>query len=363
MAIDVEKVEGEIDYDKVIKEFGVEPIEALKPKLKKLEEISLLYRRGIIFAHRDLNKILDAIEKKENFAVLTGFNPSAPLHFGNKMFIDQAIAFQRLGGKVYIPLSDDETYVFGKSNSLEEARERAYSLIPKILALGLDVNKTKVFVSSTCKYVYPLAVKLSRKTTLSTIKAIFGFNDSDNPGKFFYGVVQAAHILLPQIEELEGRVPTVVPIGIDQDPYIRLARDLAEKLNFEKPSSTNHFFMRGLRGGKMSGSKKESAIFLDDSLEIVKEKIMNALTGGAPSREEQRKFGGKPERCVVFEYFKFHLVEDDERLRKIYSECREGERVCGDCKQECFEMLAKFLESYRERVEKAKDMVGKVLLE
>ncbi len=363
MAIDVDKVEGEIDYNKVIKEFGVESVAPLKSRLKKLEEISLLYRRGIIFAHRDLNRILDAIEKKENFAVLTGFNPSAPLHFGNKMFIDQAIAFQKLGGKVYIPLSDDETYVFGKSDSLKEATERAYNLIPKILALGLDENKTKIFISSRCKYVYPLAIELSRRTTLSTIRAIFGFKDSDNPGKFFYGIIQAAHILLPQIDELEGRIPTIVPIGIDQDPYIRLARDLAEKLNFIKPSSTNHFFMRGLRGGKMSGSKKESAIFLDDDLSVVKEKIMNALTGGAPTIEEHRKFGGNPEKCVVFEYFKFHLVEDDKELEKIYLECKHGERVCGDCKKECFEKLAKFLESYKEKVEKAKDRVEKVLLE
>ncbi len=358
--ISISKVEGGVDYDKLYKEFGVSPIQNYLKKMKKLD---MIYRRGYVFAQRDFGKIFDAIQKKKRFAVLTGVNPDAPMHFGNKMFLDQALFFQKMGAEVFIPISNDESYFFGKVDTLEKATDIAFnSIIPDIIALGFKPGKTKIFVSSKTVDVYELAVTLSRKTTFSVIKAIFGFTNETNPGAIFYGVVQSAHILLPQLKKFGGPRPVVVPMGIDQDPYLRLSRDLADKVGFVKPSSTYHKFMLGLRGGKMSKSKPESCIFLTDKPKEAAKKLMSAITGGRKTVEEQKRMGGEPDKCSVYEYFALHLVEDDKKLEKIRQECLTGKRLCGDCKKECAELLKKFLKEHQRKRTKARKKINKFLL-
>ena len=226
--INVSEVEGRIDYEKAMKEFGIENIEK---EIRKLKNLPLMYRRGIVIGHRDFSQIVDAINNKKEFAVLTGVNPSGNLHLGNKLFIDQALFLQQCGAHVYIPISDDETYVFKKAASIEQAIQNAYEkVIPDLIACGFDSKKTHIFISTRTPKLYELAVKLSTKTTFSTIKAIFGFTNETNPGQIFYAVMQSAHILFPQLHEYGGPKPVVVPIGIDQDPYMRLVRDIAEKV-------------------------------------------------------------------------------------------------------------------------------------
>ncbi len=363
MAITVDEVSGEINYNKIIDEFGVSKIDNVVKELSKVTELSMLYRRGIIFAHRDLNVIIDAIKNHKKFAVVTGANPSGSLHFGNKLFVDQAKFYQENGADVFIPISNDESYVFNKVKTIDEATKNAYEyVIPTLIALGLKKGKTHIFVSTKCRDIYELSVRLSKRATFSMMKDIFGFTNESSPGKIFYGVVETAHILFPQIERFGGPKPVVVPIGIDQDPYMRLSRDIAVKEGFVKPSSTYHKFIRGLTGAKMSGSKPNSAIFLTDAPEVAEKKIMRAITGGGGTIKEHREHGGNPDVCSVYDYFKMHLVHDDAKLKKIYDECRSGKRTCGECKREAAELMKKFLINFHEKFEKAKDEVDDYLI-
>ena len=67
-------VEGEIDYDKLIKKFGTEKISsALLDRIKRIAgEDHFMLRRGIFFSHRDMNRILDEHEKGKGFFLYTG---------------------------------------------------------------------------------------------------------------------------------------------------------------------------------------------------------------------------------------------------------------------------------------------------
>ena len=136
--------------------------------------------------------------------------------------------------------------------------------------------------------------------------------------------MQVADILHPQLEECGGPKPTVVPVGPDQDPHIRLTRDIAErfksKFNFVAPSSTYHRFITGLTGDKMSSSKPKTAIFLSDGPEVAEKKIKSAKTGGRESLAEQKELGGVPEDCSVYEMLLYHLVKSDDELKEIYHE-------------------------------------------
>lgn len=349
--ISVDNVDGEINYSEAMKEFGIEEI---RPFLPKFKEQPVLYRRGLVIGHRDIGRILHSIEQKKKFAVLTGANPSGHLHLGNLLFLQQALYFQKLGGDVYIPVSDDETYVFKKTENLEKATKNAYeNIIPEIIALGFDPKKTKIFVSTQDSRVYNLAVRLSTRTTFSTIKAIFGFNNETNPGAIFYGVVQSAHIMMPQLPQFGGPKPVVVPIGIDQDPYMRLSRDIAEKEGFIKPSSTNHKFLPGLLGGKMSGSKPETCIFVNDDPENARKKIMRAFSGGAATLREHREKGGNPDIDVACQYLYYMFEEDDKKIKDIFEGYRNGSLHSGDVKNMLADKVEKFLKDFQNRKKKA----------
>jgi tryptophanyl-tRNA synthetase len=366
VAVDVAEVSGEVpysteEYKPMLKEFG---IDLMSPLLSHVKKPHYLYTRDVVIGQRDFATVLEAMNRKKPFAVVTGANPSGRLHFGNKLFLDQALWFQQNGAEVFIPISNEETYVFKKSQTIEQATKNAMStIIPNIIAMGFDPAHTRIFISTQTPKIYELAMTLSAKLTVSTINAIFGFNASTPPGQVFYGVVQMAHILLPQIKEFGGPKPVVVPIGIDQDPYMRLSRDVAERAGMVKPSSTYHKFMHGLRGGKMSGSKPESCVYMDDDEDAAREKIGRAKTGGAGTVELQRKNGGNPDICNVFEYYNFHLARDNEHAKRVWSECKAGKRVCGDCKAECVDLLREWLAAHAKRVEKAKNKMEKFLLE
>jgi tryptophanyl-tRNA synthetase len=361
--ITIDSVEGDINYEQTMKEFGIEPIGSYLKKLESHHELPLMYRRDMVIGHRDFGHIYNAIEHKKKFAVLTGVNPSGSLHLGNLMFLQQALFFQKLGAEVFIPVSNDETYVFKKSDSIEKATENAMEkVIPDIIALGFEEKKTKIFISTKTPRAYELATRLSTKTTFSTLKAIFGFNNETNPGQIFYTVMQSSHILFPQLEEFGGPKPVVVPIGIDQDPYMRLVRDMAEKIGMEKPSSTYHKFLIGLQGGKMSGSKPDTCIYLSDSPEAARKKIMKAFSGGAGSLEDHRKHGGNPEIDVACQYLYCMFEEDDKKAHSLLEDYRKGSLTSGDVKKMLAEKVEKFLDDHHKKSEKAKDRMDKYLI-
>src|SRR3989344_310847 len=202
---------------------------------------SKLMRQGITFAHRDLESVAEAMSKNQPWAVVSGLNPSGPLHFGHKQVFDELLWLQQQGADVYIPITNDESYVVDKAKSLAESRRIAYEqVIPSIIAMGFNPKKTHIFVDSDYLDIYNVAMDVSKKTTLNKAFKIFGFNQTEkeeNPGTMFYrSAVQIAQILLPQYPEFGGPKPVVVPVGIDQHPYVLLARDVAKRKGFLFPA-------------------------------------------------------------------------------------------------------------------------------
>lgn len=127
---------------------------------------------------------------------------------------------------------------------------------------------------------------------------------------------------------------------------------------FIPPASTYHKFMSGLQGGKMSSSIPESYIALTDRPEDGAKKVMRAKTGGRVTMEEQKKLGGEPGKCSVYELLLFHLVEKDDDLEDIYRECTEGTRICGNCKKFSADLMRDFLEDHQEKREQAKERLN-----
>ncbi len=355
-----------LDYEKLVQKFGIKPFKDL---LDELEAPHPLMRRGIIFGHRDYGRIIKAIREKQDYAVVSGMMPSGKMHIGHKMIVDQLVWYQKNNAHIYIPIADMESYS-ARGLDFESSRQLALSeYITNYLALGLDFNtpKIKVYLQSKNHTVSDLAYKLAKKVNFNEMKAIYGFNGSSNLAHLYVPLIQVADILHPQLEEFDGPKPTVVPVGPDQDPHIRLTRDIADRFkstyNFISPSSTYHRLMAGLTGGKMSSSQPKTAIFLSDTPEEAERKIKTGKTGGRESLKDQAERGGVPEDCVIYEMLLYHLLDSDEKLQKIKRECKQGTLMCGECKNISAELVRDFFQDFSKKREKAKKMADKVLVE
>ena len=215
------------DYQRIIDQFGLESI-----NLDALSNPSMLHRRKIIFAHRDLDVILRAKSKGDSFGVLTGLMPSGRMHLGHKMVIDQVRWFQDLGADVTIAVADLEAHAT-RGLSLEECRKNALEeYISNYAAMGIDPDKTNIYFQSNRPIVQRIGFTLGKKTNLSEMEAIYGFNGETNLAHVQAPLVQVGDIVHPMLDEYGGLRPIVVPVGIDQDPHIRLTRGLTSKSNW-----------------------------------------------------------------------------------------------------------------------------------
>ena len=337
------------DYNRLQTEFGIEPISSVLPRFKVL---SPHLSRGIDFGHRDLGRILDAIDSGKPYAVMSGIKPTGVFHLGNKMTADDMVYFQSLSKKaiVYYAIADVEAYC-DNGISFRDGSKIALQNTADVLALGLDPERAVVYLQSQEVRVMRLATMFSRGVTLNTMKAIYG---EKQIGLYFSALIQAGDILMPQLREFGGPKPVVVPVGADQDPHIRLCRDLAVKhsdeFGFISPSAIYHRLMLSLSGdSKMSKRIASSSITLEDSPVAAARNVRTAFTGGRATVEEQKRLGGEADKCPVYDLYRFHFALSDEHSQRVYDECVKGVRMCGDCKAEAAGLVKAFLEEHQKK--------------
>ncbi len=343
---------GSVDigkYEKNFEQFGVKRFpEEWKKKLNHH-----LFRREIIIAHRDFEKVMARIESKQPFIMMTAIATSGFLHIGHKTIIDLVKFFKGKGSRTYFGIADIDAYCSRPDNkvpSLQKAKEYAVNNLTNALALGLTKKDIYVQSKQPARY-YEFAFELSKKITASTFEGIYGHLDL---GKISANLLQYADILHPQLPEFEGKMPSVTPVGMDQDPHMRAVRDIAHRLKYpmELPGSIYPAHEPGLKEGiKMSSSLPDSAIFLTDLPEDARKKIMNAFSGGQATVAEHRKLGGNPEVDRAFQILKFHHP-DDKKVEKLYHDFKSGALLSGELKQICVDFIEKFLKGHQRKYKK-----------
>ena len=357
------EVKGKVDYERLIREFGTQPLtdELLKRIAEHTGKLHLQLQRHLFFSHRDLDTVLELYKKGTKFVLYTGRGPSGPVHIGHLVpWIFTRHLQEKFGTRLYFQMTDDEKFLIDDDASLKQTREYAYENALDLIALGFKPENTFIIYDvENIDLLYDIALEVAKRTTYSTAKATFGFQDSTNIGWIFWPALQAVPCFIHK--KLTGEnVPALIPAAIDQDPYWRVTRDIAQKLGYYKPAQIHCRFLPGLGpGGKMSASEPDTSIFTMDPPELVKRKIWNAFTGGKPTAAEQRKTGATPAVCSVFQYYVYLFEEDDTKLMERELRCKAGEMLCGECKADLVTRLNKFLEEHRERREKAKDVIEK----
>ncbi|MFC6719503.1 tryptophan--tRNA ligase [Natrialbaceae archaeon GCM10025810] len=213
------------DYRKLFEEFGIEEVEQI---LEEVPNPHYLMRRGVIFGHRDYRPVADAMREGGDAAVLSGFMPTGDPHIGHKLVFDEIIWHQRQGAEAYALIADLEAHS-ARGLSWEEIDEHARDYLLSLLALGFDPEEGELYRQSTNREVQDLAFELGIEANFSELQAIYGFDGETDVSHMQSVVTQMADILYPQLEEPK---PTVIPVGPDQDPHVRLARDLASRMRY-----------------------------------------------------------------------------------------------------------------------------------
>jgi tryptophanyl-tRNA synthetase len=421
------------DYTKLFEEFGISSFDDI---LLKLKDPHPYMRRKIIFGHRNYDSVLNAMQRHEPFAVMSGFMPSGRAHFGHMMVMNEIIWHQQQGGNAFAAIANMEAHAV-RGISWEKCRILGINeYILSLIALGFAPKEgSHIYFQSENYTMRNLAFELGREANFSEVSAIYGFSGETHISHMESVMAQSADILHTQLEEFGGPKPVVIPVGADQDPHIKLTRDLAYRMRkflvemrkdyisirgkaanselmqaaesalkdtrlgkvtrheehidvtkiqdrdglrsgvlleaidrliikveiehghygFIPPASIYHRFMTGLTGGKMSSSKPESHIALTEDPKDAAKKVMRAITGGRQSLAEQKKLGGEPEKCSIYEFLVFHLSEDDKELMELDAECRSGRRMCGTCKKDVAERIERFLVEHQQARDAARE--------
>jgi tryptophanyl-tRNA synthetase len=213
------------DYRKLFDEFG---IEAFDEVLSEVPSPHYLMRRGVIFGHRDYRPVARAMREGEAFAALSGFMPTGDPHIGHKLVFDEIIWHQQQGGDAYGLIADLEAHS-ARGLTWEEIDRHARDYVLSLLALGFDPEDGELYRQSENRQVQDLAFELGVEANFSELQAIYDFDGETDVSHMESVVTQMADILSPQLDEPK---PTVIPVGPDQDPHMRLARDLAARTRY-----------------------------------------------------------------------------------------------------------------------------------
>jgi tryptophanyl-tRNA synthetase len=213
------------DYRNLFEEFGIEEFEDVLPEVPNPH---YLVRRGVIFGHRDYRPVARAMREGDPFAALSGFMPTGDPHIGHKLVFDEIIWHQRQGGDAYGLIADLEAHS-ARGKTWEEIDTHARDYVLSLLALGFDPEEGELYRQSDNREVQDLAFELGIEANYSEFQAIYDFGGETDISHMQSVVTQAADILYPQLDEPK---PTVIPVGPDQDPHVRLTRDLAARTRY-----------------------------------------------------------------------------------------------------------------------------------
>ena len=298
---------------------------------------------------------LDDVVPDKSKRILTGDRPTGNMHIGH--YFGSLLSRVDLQDKfdTYILIADVQALT-DNFNNPEKVRKNVNEILLDQLSVGIDPNKATFFVQSMIPEIPELTIYYSNlvtmarlernptiKTEIAAKKELFG--ESVTYGFIGYPVSQAA-----DITAFKGEI---VPVGDDQLPLIEQAREIVRKFNsiygegvLKEPVAviSKNSRIRGLDGGIKMGKSLGNALYLVDTPEIVKEKVMLAKTDPARIKKDDP---GHPEVCAVYYYH--NLFTDKEECKNICAECKAGKRGCVACKRQLIDSINKILDPIREK--------------
>lgn len=311
------------------------------------------------------------MERKKR--ILTGDRPTGRLHIGHYFgSLQKRVEMQNSG--LYDPyiLVADVQALTDNFNNPDKVRKNVREVVMDYLSVGIDPEKSTIFIQSMIPEIAELTVFYSNLVTIArlernpTVKTEIAqkrelFGESVTYGFLGYPVSQAG-----DITAFSGEL---VPVGEDQLPLIEQCREIVRKFNsiygevLIEPEAilSSGKRIKGLDGNVKMGKSLGNAIYLSDSPEEITRKVMSAVTD--PKRIKKDDLGD-PDVCMVAYYHQ--LFTEKEEYENVCKECRAGTRGCVACKKQLAQNIIKTLEPIREKrkyYEEHPELVDKILIE
>lgn len=244
-------------------------------------------------------------EKKKT--ILTGDRPTGKLHLGHYAGSLRSRVELQEDHMQFVMIADTEALTHN-AERVEHVSENTFEVMCDYLAAGIDPKKTTIFLRSQIPPLFELTAYFMNLVTLSrleqnpTIKAEMkekGFSRNVPAGFLAYPVAQAADILAFKAD--------LVPVGADQFPMIEQANEIGDKFNRlygkvfprAKAYASGTERLSGLDGKAKMSKSLGNAIYLSDSAEDVRKKVMTMYTDPGHIHVSDK---GKVKGNVVFEY-------------------------------------------------------------
>jgi len=363
--VTMQTVKGKVNYKKLIEQFGTEELnEDLLIRFQNAtgKDLHPWLKRGIFFSHRDFGNFLTAYENGEPVFLYTGRGPSSEsMHIGHLIpFMFTKWLQDAFDCPLVIQLSDEEKYAF-KKGTFQELYKMGFENAKDIVSCGFNPEKTFIFSNRDYRIAVPqyetFVSDLKVNASIKEVSKVFGFNEDGNVGMYDWPFYQSAASFSQAFPHIFKGRPAycLIPCAIDQDPYFRLGRDLATKMNLLKTTCIYCTFLpplTGLDGGKMSSSVgKEATLYLNDEEKVIEKKINKFSKSGSRgngSLEDHKKLGGDVENDIACQYLKYFEF-DDQILNSLYDGFSKGEISCSEMKKKLAEKLIPIFKQVTEK--------------
>jgi tryptophanyl-tRNA synthetase len=288
--------------------------------------------------------------------VVSGIRSTGNLHLGNYFGAVQNFLKMQHEYNCYFFIADYHSLTTHPTPA--DLHHNVRRVLIEYLAAGIDPEVATIYIQSDVTEVTELYLLMNMNAYVGELERATSFKDKvrDNPdnvnaGLLTYPVLMAADILLHRA--------TKVPVGKDQEQHLEMARTFGNRFNrlynneyFVEPHAFNYGTaltkIPGLDGkGKMGKSEGENnAVFLGDTPEMIKKKVMKAVTDAGPTEMNQEK----PEIIKnIFDIMKaVSPASTVEHFDNLYNNC---EIRYGDMKKQLTEDITLFLAPIRERIE------------
>ena len=287
--------------------------------------------------------------------VVSGIRSTGNLHLGNYYGAVQNFVKMQHEYKCYFFIADLHSLTTHPTPA--NLHSNVKNVLVEYLAAGIDPEKATIYVQSDVPEVAELYLYLNMNAYLGELERSTSFKDkvrsqpeNVNAGLLTYPVLMAADILLHRA--------TKVPVGKDQEQHLEMARTFGNRFNrlynneyFPEPYAFNFSSslvkIPGLDGkGKMGKSEGEgNAVFLSDTPEVIRKKVMRAVTNSGPTTENQTK---PDEIQNLFDLMKVVSTQDTyDHFDNLYNTCQVR---YGDLKKQLAEDMIVATAPIRERI-------------
>lgn len=309
---------------------------------------------GMIVGSRDADIFMQSLADGQRSKVLVTVAIDGPPHLGHGTFASVLAHFQAMDADVTIGFRDE-------IGDLDQARQLMREYLSSMAASGLDLERAGAYLQQDSAPIIRTAFELGEAIPLSVLNSALGLRLRDSATDTFRPLLRLADILHLQQPESGGPCRTLVVDGIGGDVYARMARNVAERFGFLKPSA---LYLRPLRnlttyedpqtGGAvevMTNRVPPGRITYEDDPADIRRRIGRSYTGGRGTLEEQREKGGNPDPrvCSVSSLHAFYATPEPQAYGELQSRCRSGELLCGECKASAADRLLEYLQDHRAR--------------